>query len=334
MPVILDFEKSSYALEEKINQLREFSRTNKVDMAQSVVELEARIEETKKRVFSSLTPFQRVQLARHPDRPFPRDYINRLFTDFIELHGDRRFSDDHAIIGGFAKFDGKPVMVIGSQKGRNLKENVKCHFGCANPEGYRKALRLMKMADKAGVPVVSLIDTPGAYPGIGGEERHVAEAIAVNLLEMFNLRVPVVCIVTGEGGSGGALGIGVGNRVMIMENAYYSVITPEGCAAILWRDPAATPQAAASLRLTSSDLLKLKVVDGIIPEPLGGAHRDIEAAAKQLGEILRQQIDELSKLSPEKLREQRYDRFRAIGVFSEEKPAGAKAAKSAKAKKK
>jgi acetyl-CoA carboxylase carboxyl transferase subunit alpha len=330
MPVILEFEKNIYELEEKITQLREFSRTNKVDMVQGIQELEERIAEAKKRTFSHLTPFQRVQLARHPDRPFPRDYITRLFTDFIELHGDRRFSDDHAIIGGFARFDGKPVMVIGSQKGRNLKENVKCHFGCANPEGYRKALRLMKMADKAKVPVVSLIDTPGAYPGIGGEERHVAEAIALNLMEMFNLHVPVVCIVTGEGGSGGALGIGVGNRVLIMENAYYSVITPEGCAAILWRDPAATPQAAESLRLTSTDLLKLGVVDEVIPEPLGGAHRECEAAAKQLGESLRKHLDELAKLSPEKLREQRYDRFRAIGVFVDESEAGKKHAKAKK----
>ncbi len=331
MPAILEFEKNIHELEEKIAQLREFSRNNKVDMAQGIQELEDRIAETKKRTFSHLTPFQRVQLARHPDRPFPRDYITRLFTDFIELHGDRRFSDDHAIIGGFARFDGKPVMVIGSQKGRNLKENVKCHFGCANPEGYRKALRLMKMADKAKVPVVSLIDTPGAYPGIGGEERHVAEAIALNLLEMFNLHVPVVCIVTGEGGSGGALGIGVGNRVLIMENAYYSVITPEGCAAILWRDPAATPQAAESLRLTSSDLLKLGIVDEVVSEPLGGAHRECEAAAKLLGESLRKHLDELQKLSPEALRAQRYDRFRAIGVFVDE---AAPSKKTAKAKKK
>ena len=330
MPVILEFEKPIYELEEKVAQLREFSTTNKVDMAQSIQELEERIGETKHRVFSNLTPFQRVQLARHPDRPFPRDYISRLFTDFIELHGDRRFSDDHAIIGGFAKFDGKPVLVIGSQKGRNLKENVKCHFGCANPEGYRKALRLMKLADKAGIPVVSMIDTPGAYPGIGGEERHVAEAIAVNLMEMFNLHVPVICVVTGEGGSGGALGIGVGNHVHILENSYYSVITPEGCAAILWRDPAATAQAAESLRLTSSDLLKLGIVDEVIPEPVGGAHRDYDAAANKLGEAIRKSLDDLSRLSPEKLREQRYDRFRALGVFAEESSTG----KVVKAKKK
>ncbi len=330
MPVILEFEKPIYELEEKVSQLREFSTANKVDMAQSIQELEERIGETKQRVFANLTPFQRVQLARHPDRPFPRDYISRLFTDFIELHGDRRFSDDHAIIGGFAKFDGKPVLVIGSQKGRNLKENVKCHFGCANPEGYRKALRLMKLADKSGIPVVSMIDTPGAYPGIGGEERHVAEAIAVNLMEMFNLHVPVICVVTGEGGSGGALGIGVGNHVHILENSYYSVITPEGCAAILWRDPAATAQAAESLRLTSSDLLKLGIVDEVIPEPVGGAHRDYDAAANKLGEAIRKSLEELGRLSPEKLREQRYDRFRALGVFAEESSTG----KVVKAKKK
>ena len=223
------------------------------------------------------------------------------------------------------------MLVIGSQKGRNLKENVKCHFGCANPEGYRKALRLMKLADKSGIPVVSLIDTPGAYPGIGGEERHVAEAIAVNLMEMFNLHVPVVCVVTGEGGSGGALGIGVGNHVLIMENSYYSVITPEGCAAILWRDPAATAQAAESLRLTSSDLLKLGVVDEVIPEPVGGAHRDYDAAAAKLGEAIRKSLEKLGALSPEKLREQRYDRFRQLGVFAEESSNG-KIVKKAKKK--
>lgn len=317
MPVILEFEKSLYELEEKVNQLREFSRLNSVDVSHGVQLLEERIVETRKRLFANLSPWQRVQLARHPDRPFPRDYAARLFTDFLELHGDRRFADDHAILGGFAKFDGEPILFIGSQKGRNLKENVKCHFGCANPEGYRKALRLMQLADKARVPVVCMIDTPGAYPGIGGEERHVAEAIAVNLREMFNLNVPVVCIVTGEGGSGGALGIGVGNRVLIMEYAYYSVITPEGCAAILWRDPAATPQAAESLKLTATDLLGLNIVDEIIPEPVGGAHRNADLAAVQLGEILRKHLKELKALSPDELRCQRYDRFRTLGRFEE-----------------
>ncbi len=327
MPVILEFEKSLYELEDKVRQLREFSRTNNVDVNHGIQLLEERIAETRKQLFSNLTAWQRVQLARHAERPFPRDYASRLFTDFLEIHGDRRFADDHAIIGGFAKFDGEPVMFIGSQKGRNLKENVRCRFGCANPEGYRKALRLMKMADKAGVPILCFIDTPGAYPGVGGEERHVAEAIAVNLMEMFNLRVPVICVVTGEGGSGGALGIGVGNRVLIMEYSYYSVITPEGCAAILWRDPSATPQAAESLKITATDLLALNIVDDMVPEPLGGAHRDADAAAKMMGESLRKHLAELRKLSPEELRTQRYDRFRKLGRFEENLPTLPAAAK-------
>lgn len=317
MPVILEFEKPLYELEEKVNQLREFSRSHNVDVSHGVQSLEERIAETKKRLFANLNPWQRVQLARHPERPFPRDYIDRLFVDFIELHGDRRFADDHAIIGGFARFEGLPVMVIGSRKGRNLKENVLCHFGCANPEGYRKALRLMQMADKTGIPIISLIDTPGAYPGVGAEERHVAEAIAVNLREMFKLRVPVVVTVVGEGGSGGALGIGVGNRVLIMENAYYSVITPEGCAAILWRDPALTPQAAEALKLTSSDLLALGIVDEVIPEPLGGAHRHYDDSAAALKRALTAHLDELRLMSPEALRAQRYAKFRAMGFFTE-----------------
>ncbi|MFA4943830.1 MAG: acetyl-CoA carboxylase carboxyltransferase subunit alpha [Lentisphaeria bacterium] len=317
MPVILEFEKPLYELEEKVRQLREFSKTNHVDVDNGVRLMEERIAATRQKVFAELSAWQRIQLARHPERPFPRDYANRLFTDFLELHGDRRFADDHAIIGGFAKLDGAPVMFIGSQKGRNLKENVKCRFGCANPEGYRKALRLMQLADKAGVPIVIFIDTPGAYPGVGGEERHVAEAIAVNLREMFTFGVPVVCVVTGEGGSGGALGIGVGNRVLILEYSYYSVITPEGCAAILWRDPSAAPQAAEALKLTGPDLLKHGIVDAVVPEPLGGAHRAPDEAAKLLGEAVRAQLAELRKLTPDQLREQRYGRFRKLGVFEE-----------------
>ena len=318
MPVILEFEKSLYELEDKVRQLREFSQSHSVDVTHGVQMLEERIADTKKRLFANLTPWQRVQLARHPERPFPRDYIERLCTDFVEFHGDRRFADDHAIIGGFATFDGQPVMLVGSRKGRNLKENVRCHFGCANPEGYRKALRLMKMGEKAKIPLITLIDTPGAYPGIGAEERHVAEAIAVNLREMFNLTVPVICVVVGEGGSGGALGLGVGNRVLIQENAYYSVITPEGCAAIWWRDPAAAPQAAEALKLTSADLFRLGLVDEIIPEPLGGAHRDYDAAATSLKEALVRHLADLRKLSPAELQEQRYEKFRKMGTFTEQ----------------
>jgi acetyl-CoA carboxylase carboxyl transferase subunit alpha len=317
MPVVLEFEKPLYELEEKIQQLREFSRTHEVDVSHGVQLLEERIVETKRRLFANLTPWQRVQLARHPERPLPRDYIERLFSDFLEFHGDRRFADDAAIIGGFASFGGEPVMLIASRKGRSLKENVRCHFGCANPEGYRKALRLMQMADKAGVPIISLVDTPGAYPGVGAEERHVAEAIAVNLREMFNLSVPVIVVVVGEGGSGGALGIGVGNRVLILENAYYSVITPEGCAAILWRDPAATPQAAEALRLTSADLLRLGLVDEVIPEPLGGAHRDPDQSAANLRDALQKHLRDVGQLDPAQRRRQRYEKFRAMGVFSE-----------------
>ncbi|MFA5204288.1 MAG: acetyl-CoA carboxylase carboxyltransferase subunit alpha [Lentisphaeria bacterium] len=323
MAVVLEFEKTLVELENKVNQLREYSRAQGVDVSHGISLLESRIVETQKQLFSNLTPWQRVQLARHPDRPYPKDYFQRLFTDYLELHGDRRFADDQAIIGGFARFDGEPVMILGSQKGRNLKENVRSNFGCANPEGYRKALRLMQLADKAKLPIVSFIDTPGAYPGIGGEERHVAEAIAVNLREMFQFQVPIVVVVVGEGGSGGALGIGVGNRVLILENAYYSVITPEGCAAILWRDAAATPQAAEALKLTSTDLLRLKLVDEVVPEPVGGAHRDFDSAATMLGEALRRHLAELRALSPAERVAQRYEKFRAMGVFSE--PAGAEA---------
>jgi len=318
MASVLDFEKPIHELEKKIEELREFSRTHDVDVTNGVELLDERIAEARREIFSNLTAWQRVQLARHPDRPYPVDYIRRLFTDFLELRGDRRFADDRAIIGGFAKLDGEPVMLLASQKGRDLKENVEVNFGSAHPEGYRKALRLMRLADKARIPVVSLIDTPGAYPGIGAEERHIAEAIAVNLREMFTLRVPVIAVVVGEGGSGGALGIGVGNRVLTFEHAYYSVITPEGCAAILWRDGAAAPKAAEALKLTSADLVELGLVDEVIAEPVGGAHRDPDGAAASLGEALRRQLADLRDLSPEDLCVKRYEKYRSAGVFREE----------------
>lgn len=317
MPAVLEFEKPLHELEEKISQLREFSRTQNVDVSTGVKLLEEQIAVTRKQLFANLSAWQRVQLARHPERPYPRDYIQRLFTDFLELHGDRRYADDQAIIGGFAQLAGEPCMIIGSQKGRNLKENVRCNFGCAHPEGYRKALRLMQLADKAHVPIFCLIDTPGAYPGLGAEERHVAEAIAVNLREMMRLRVPIIVTVVGEGGSGGALGIGVGNRVLILEYSYYSVITPEGCAAILWREASATPQAAEALKLTAKDLLQLGLVDEIIQEPVGGAHQDYDLAAKNLGDVLRKHLAELRKMTPDALCQQRYDKFRAMGQFAE-----------------
>jgi len=317
MAVSLEFEKPITELEEKIAQLEQFSKTHDVDVTHGVDILRQRIEETRQRVFANLTPWQRVLMARHPDRPFPRDYINRLFTDFLDLHGDRRYADDEAILGGFAKFGGRNVMVIGTQKGRELKEKVRYNFGSAHPEGYRKALRMMQIADKARVPILLLIDTPGAYPGIGAEERHIGEAIAVNLREMFNLHVPVVAAVVGEGGSGGALGIGVGNRVLILEYAYYSVITPEGCAAILWHDGARAPEAAEALKLTAGDLERLGIVDEVVPEPMGGAHRDADKAAALLGEALRKHLAEFDGLSSDELRIQRYEKFRSMGVFSE-----------------
>lgn len=319
MAVVLEFEKPIAELEGKLQELRQFSERQGVDVGQSIEILEERIVSERERIYSQLSPWQRVLLARHPERPYVRDYIKRLFTDFLELHGDRRFSDDGAMIGGFAKFNGEPVMVIGTQKGRNLEENVAVNFGSAHPEGYRKALRFMEMADKARIPIVSLVDTPGAYPGIGAEERHIAEAIAVNLREMFNLTVPIIVAVVGEGGSGGALGIGVGNRVLVMENAYYSVITPEGCAAILWRDGAAAPKAAEALKLTGPDLIKLGLIDEIVKEPLGGANRDWEAATEMLGEALARHLTDLRKLTPDELRADRYDKFRLMGVFEEVK---------------
>jgi acetyl-CoA carboxylase carboxyl transferase subunit alpha len=318
MSTYLDFEKPIVELEQKVSELREFSKEHDVDVSHGIELLEERIEATKEQIFATLSPWQRVQLARHPQRPYPKDYFGRIFTDFLELRGDRRYADDRAIIGGFAKFAGKPVMLIGTQKGRDLKQNVEVNFGSAHPEGYRKALRLMQLADKAKVPVVVFIDTPGAYPGIGAEERHIGEAIAVNLREMFRLSVPILVVVVGEGGSGGALGIGVGNRVLILENAYYSVITPEGCAAILWRDGAAAPKAAEALKLTSRDLLELGLVDEIVPEPLGGAHRDVDAAADLVKAAVGKHLDQLLAMAPDDLRADRYEKFRAMGVLDGE----------------
>ncbi|MBO4716174.1 MAG: acetyl-CoA carboxylase carboxyltransferase subunit alpha, partial [Verrucomicrobia bacterium] len=253
----------------------------------------------------------------HPQRPYCLDYIKRIFTEFVELHGDRRFSDDHAMVGGFARLEEQPVMVIGTQKGRDTRENIYRNFGCAHPEGYRKALRLMQLADKFSVPIISLIDTAGAFPGVGAEERHIAESIAVNLREMFCLRVPVIAAVIGEGGSGGALGIGVANRVMIMENAYYSVISPEGCAAILWKDRTASPKAAEALRITAKDLLDFGLVDEIVPEPLCGAHHDPVEAAQLLKKALLAALEALKTKSEDELIAERYQKFRAYGRFFE-----------------
>ena len=315
--VILEFEKPVADLTEKVEELEHLGSSSNMDVKAEIENLRKKLEETKKNIFKDLTPWQKVQLARHPERPYALDYINRIFTDFVEFHGDRRYADDPAIIGGFAKLDGKPVMLIANQKGRNTKENVHRNFGCAHPEGYRKALRFMQLAEKAKVPIISLIDTPGAFPGIASEERHIGEAIAVNLREMFALTVPYLAIVIGEGGSGGALGIGVGNRIILLENAYYSVITPEGCAAILWKDRNFSAKAAESLRLTGKDLKELEIIDSIIEEPLGGAHEDHDAAAELLKKALKKELAGFDKMTPEEIKKDRYEKYRGIGVFNE-----------------
>ena len=315
--IFLDFEKPIVELKKKIGELQQYSEQNNIDVSAELAALEARVRQTRDEIYSHLTPWQRVQLARHPERPYTLDYINRIFTDYIELAGDRRFRDDKAVVGGFAKLNGKPVMVIGTQKGRDMKSNVYRNFGWPSPEGYRKALRLMKVAELAGVPVITFIDTPGAFPGLASEERHIGEAIAVNLRDMFLLKVPVIAVIIGEGGSGGALGIGIGNRILVLENSYYSVITPEGCAAILWKDRKFAPQAAETLRLTASDLTEFGIADVVVPEPLGGAQHDYDAAAEFLARELNTQVTELKRLSATRLREQRYAKFRKIGHYVE-----------------
>ena len=317
----LDFEKPIVELQNKLDELRKHPETHSMDinLEEEIQLIEKKLEETRRNIFLNLTAWQRVRLARHPKRPYTLDYINHAFTDFHELHGDRLFAEDRAMVGGFAKLGEHRVMVIGTQKGRDTKENILRNFGSAHPEGYRKALRLMRMADKFCLPVITLIDTAGAYPGIGAEERHIAEAIAVNLREMTLLGVPIIAAVIGEGGSGGALGIGVADRVLILENAYYSVISPEGCAAILWKDRANAARAAEALRITAKDLLELKLVDEIVPEPLGGAHTDRAATAENLKKHLLKHLDELLALPVAELLKQRYGKFRAHGHFFEKK---------------
>ncbi len=315
----LDFEKPIIELQNKLDELRLHPEQHSlgVSFEEEIRMIEKKLTETRRNIFSNLTPWQRVQLARHPKRPYTLDYLKTAFSDFNELHGDRLFAEDRAIVGGFAKLDEYRVMVIGTQKGRDTKENILRNFGSAHPEGYRKALRLMRMANKFGLPVVTMIDISGAYPGIGSEERHVAEAIAVNLREMAVLEVPIIAIVIGEGGSGGALGIGVADRVLMLENAYYSVIPPEGCAAILWRDRAAAAKAAAALKITAKDLLEFKIIEEIIPEPLGGAHTDVAASAESLKSHLVKHLREILALPvPERLK-RRYEKFRSYGHFTE-----------------
>ena len=312
---ILDFEKPIAELESKLLEMRKVSDSLNIDA--EIQQIEDRVTELKQSIYKNLTRWQRVQLARHPERPYTLDYIYLLTESFIELHGDRQFKDDKAIVGGFAKIDEHKVMIIGHQKGRDTKSNVYRNFGMPNPEGYRKALRLMKLAEKFNKPIITLIDTPGAYPGLEAEERGQGEAIARNLLEMSRLRVPVIVVIIGEGASGGALGIGVGDRILMLENCWYSVISPESCSSILWRSWEFKEQAAEALKLTAEDLLKLKVIDRIVPEPLGGAHKNHEEAAAILKGVLKQELSLLAKVRPEKFVENRIEKFSAMGQVIE-----------------
>ncbi|MBK0403102.1 acetyl-CoA carboxylase carboxyltransferase subunit alpha [Adhaeribacter sp. BT258] len=315
--MLLDFEQPIAALEGKLQEMKKLAEESQVDVSEAVKALEDKIKTLKKETYANLTRWQRVQLSRHPDRPYTLDYIQGMAEKFIELHGDRNVSDDKAMVGGFGELDGRTVMFIGQQKGRNTKQRQLRNFGMANPEGYRKALRLMRMAEKFGKPIVTLIDTPGAFPGLEAEERGQGEAIARNLKEMFSLTVPVICIVIGEGASGGALGIAIGDRVLMLENSWYSVISPENCSTILWRTWAYKEQAAEALKLTATDMLKHKLVDGIIKEPLGGAHTDPEKMIKTLKKKILETIDELEAIDPEERISQRIDKFSNMGVVNE-----------------
>ena len=313
----LEFEKPLLELERQIDDLKRLSEERQIDVEGELQGLQAKLESLRAEIYQSLTPLQRVMVARHPRRPYTLDYLSTIFTDFIELHGDRLFRDDPAIVGGWARLAGVSVMVIGHQKGRDTKENLKRNFGMPHPEGYRKALRLMATAAKFGAPVVTLIDTPGAYPGIGAEERGQSEALARNILEMAALETPIVTCVIGEGGSGGALALGVADRVLMLENSVYSVISPEGCAAILWKDASQRERAAESLKLTAEDLLRLKLIDEVITEPVGGAHIDPDATGEALREALIRHVTELRKIRPEKLVKRRAEKYAAMGAFTE-----------------
>jgi acetyl-CoA carboxylase carboxyl transferase subunit alpha len=320
--LFLDFERPIVELEKKIQDMKDFftkdsAKTGGTELLKEIEVLENRLEKVQKEVYFNLSRWQRVQLARHPLRPHTLDYINLMTTDFVEMHGDRSFSDDKALVGGFAKIDGRPVMIIGQQKGRDTKQKLYRNFGMMHPEGYRKALRLMQLSAKFEKPMIILVDTPGAYPGIGAEERGQAEAIARNLREMSGLPVPIIINIIGEGASGGALGIGIGDKILMLENSWYSVISPEGCAAILWRDSSKAPQAAEALKLTAPDLLELGIIDKIIPEPLGGAHRDYQQAAQILKEEIKKALDELRVLTTEELLEKRLSKFRVMGKYIE-----------------
>jgi acetyl-CoA carboxylase carboxyl transferase subunit alpha len=315
----LDFEKPIVDLQQKLEELKKHPEAHSLGISfqEEVAIIEKKIEETRRQIFSNLSAWDRVKIARHPRRPFTLNYLESAFTNFAELHGDRLYAEDRAVVGGFAKLGDHKVVVIGTQKGRDTKENILRNFGSAHPEGYRKALRLMRLADRFKLPIITLIDTAGAYPGIGAEERHIAEAIAVNLREMMLLEVPIIAAVIGEGGSGGALGIGVADRVLILENAYYSVISPEGCAAILWKDRSASAKAAEALRISARDLLELGLVDEVVPEPLGGAHNDPAQMAASLKKHLMTHLEQVLKLSTAARLKQRYAKFRAYGHFTE-----------------
>ena len=312
---LLEFEKPVAELERELEKLRTRSASQNIDMSAEISMMEAKLAETRAQIYKNLTPWQRVQIARHTNRPFMLDYVSLAFTDFEELHGDRHIGDDASMPGGFARIGDHRVVVIGHQKGRDTKENLKRNFGSAHPEGYRKALRLMKTAEKFGLPVITMIDTPGAFPGIGAEERNIAEAIAFNLREMMLLKTPIVAIVLGEGGSGGALGIGVADRVIMMENAYYSVISPEGCAAILWKHRKHAPDAAEAMKLVAPDLKRLGLIDDVIDEPTGGAHHDHQATATAFRDKVIAHIDQLTALSTQELLDERYAKFRNFGEW-------------------
>lgn len=312
----LPFEKPLVELHDKIKELRRFTEEKGIDFSDEVKRLEQKAKELADQIYGNLTPWQRVQLARHPERPTTLDYIQLLFTDFMEIHGDRLFGDDQAIVGGIARLDGRPVTIIGNQKGKDTKDNIRRNFGMAHPEGYRKALRIMEQANKFGRPIICFINTSGAYPGKAAEERGQSEAIARNLRQMATFGVPIICVVIGEGGSGGALAIGVGNRVFMLENSYYSVIAPESAAAILWRDSSLGLRAAETMKITAPDLLQLGVIDGIIPEPFGGAHRDVAKQAESVKNVLVEQLEQLSQLSPDELVQDRYEKFKQIGEYA------------------
>ena len=317
MTTVLDFEKPILEIQEKIEELKKMSQESGMDVNKDIEVLEQEAEDFKKELFSNLNPTQKMQIARHPERPNFMDYVNRICTDFVELHGDRVGTDDRAIVGGLAKIDGQPVMIIGTMKGKSTKENLEYNFGMPQPEGYRKALRLFKHADKFNIPVVTIIDTPGAYPGISAEEHAQGAAIATNLKEMQKLGVPVIAVISGEGCSGGALGLAVANRVYMMEHAYYTVISPEGCASILWRDASKNLEAATALKITAPHLLKFGIIDGAIKEPVRGAHTNYDEMASELKDTIKQALDELAGMSREDLRNQRYDKFRKMGAYLE-----------------